>query len=107
MIKSAASAASTRGGCASSRLDHGWKFYVIWGGCASSWLITTCLANGLTYRKGPQSEFSNLLQIFCPLARPKMRFQGLGRTFCGDVFMEKLNFQAVIKSAARASSLTA
>ena len=27
------------GGCASSRLDHGLKFYVIQGGCASSRLI--------------------------------------------------------------------
>ena len=36
VIKSAASAASTQGGCASSRLDHGSKFYVIRGGCASS-----------------------------------------------------------------------
>ena len=38
--KSAGSAASTKGGCASSRLDHGLKFYVIWGGCASSRLIS-------------------------------------------------------------------
>ena len=29
VIQSAASAASARGGCASSRLDHGLKFYVI------------------------------------------------------------------------------
>ena len=28
------------GGCASSRLDHGLKFYVIQGGCASSRLIS-------------------------------------------------------------------
>ena len=35
VIQSAASAASARGGCASSRLDHGLKFYVIQGGCAS------------------------------------------------------------------------
>ena len=28
-----------RGGCASSRLDHGLKFYAIRGGCASSRLI--------------------------------------------------------------------
>ena len=28
------------GGCASSRLDHGSKFYVIRGGCASSRLIS-------------------------------------------------------------------
>ena len=40
VIQSAASAASTRGGCASSRLDHGSKFYVIRGGCASSRLIS-------------------------------------------------------------------
>ena len=37
--QSAASPASVRGGCASSRLDHGMKFYVIQGGCASSRLI--------------------------------------------------------------------
>ena len=36
VIQSAASAASAKGGCASSRLDHGLKFYVIQGGCASS-----------------------------------------------------------------------
>ena len=40
VIQSAASAASTQGGCASSRLDHGLKFYVIRGGCASSGLIS-------------------------------------------------------------------
>ena len=39
VIQSAASAASAKGGCASSQLDHGLKFYVIWGGCASSRLI--------------------------------------------------------------------
>ena len=39
VIQSAASAASVKGGCASSRLDHGLKFYVIRGGCASSRLI--------------------------------------------------------------------
>ena len=37
----AASAASPQGGCASSRLDHGLKFYLIRGGCASSGLIFT------------------------------------------------------------------
>ena len=40
VIKSAASAASAKGGCASSRLDHGLKFHVIPGGCASSRLIS-------------------------------------------------------------------
>ena len=40
MIKSAASAASAKGGCASSRLDHSLKFHVIQGGCASSRLIS-------------------------------------------------------------------
>ena len=40
VIQSAASAASTQGGCARSRLDRGLKFYVIWGGCASSRLIS-------------------------------------------------------------------
>ena len=40
VIKSAASVASAKGGCASSRLDHGFKFYVIQGGCASSQLIS-------------------------------------------------------------------
>ena len=40
VIKSAASEASAKGGCASSRLDHGLKFYVIPGGCASSRLIS-------------------------------------------------------------------
>ena len=39
VIQSAASAASAKGGCASSRLDRGLKFYVIQGGCASSRLI--------------------------------------------------------------------
>ena len=39
VIQSAASAASAQGGCASSRLDHGLKFYVVRGGCASSRLI--------------------------------------------------------------------
>ena len=40
VIKSTASAASAKGGCASSRLDHGLKFYVTRGGCASSRLIS-------------------------------------------------------------------
>ena len=40
VIQSAASTASAKGGCASSRLDHGLKFYVIRGGCASSRLIS-------------------------------------------------------------------
>ena len=40
VIQSAASAASAEGGCASSRLDHGLKFYVTRGGCASSRLIS-------------------------------------------------------------------
>ena len=40
VIKSAASAASTQGGCAGSRLDHGFKLYVIRGGCASGRLIS-------------------------------------------------------------------
>ena len=39
VIQSAASAASAQGGCASSRLDHGLKFYEIRGGCTSSRLI--------------------------------------------------------------------
>ena len=39
VIQSAASAASAKGGCASSRLDHSLKFYVIRGGCGSSRLI--------------------------------------------------------------------
>ena len=39
VIQSAASAASMQGGCTSSRLDHGLKFYVNRGGCASSRLI--------------------------------------------------------------------
>ena len=43
VIKSAASAASARGGCASSRLDHGLKFYGIQGGCASSRLVNNFL----------------------------------------------------------------
>ena len=43
VIQSTTSAASARGGCASSRLDHGLRFYVIWGGCASSRLIQTVL----------------------------------------------------------------
>ena len=43
VIQSAASAASTQGGCASSRLDHGLKFYVIPGGCAGSRLISEFL----------------------------------------------------------------
>ena len=40
VIQSAASAASENGGCARSRLDHGFEFYVIQGGCASSRLIS-------------------------------------------------------------------
>ena len=40
VIKSASSAASPAGGCASSRLDHGLKFYVIRRGCASSQIFT-------------------------------------------------------------------
>ena len=39
VIQSAASAASAKGSCASSRLDHGLKFYASRGGCASSRLI--------------------------------------------------------------------
>ena len=40
VIQSAASASSARARCASNRLDHGLKFYVIRGGCASSRLIS-------------------------------------------------------------------
>ena len=40
VFNSAASAASAKGGCASGRLDHGLKFHVIQGGCASSRLIS-------------------------------------------------------------------
>ena len=40
VIKSAASAASGKGGCTRSRLDHGLKFYGIQGGCARSRLIS-------------------------------------------------------------------
>ena len=40
VIKSAASVASAKGGCASSRLDHGLKFHEKRGGCASSRLIS-------------------------------------------------------------------
>ena len=39
MIQSTASAAAAKGGCASSRLDHGLKCYVIPEGCTSSRLI--------------------------------------------------------------------
>ena len=40
VIKSAASAASAKGGCASSRLDHGLKFYVTQGGALADDLLT-------------------------------------------------------------------
>ena len=40
VIQSAADAASAKGGCASSRLDQGLKFYVNRGGYASSRLIS-------------------------------------------------------------------
>ena len=56
VIQSAARWASTQGGCASSRLDHGLKFYVIRGGCAGSRLI---------------NEFSDCVQT-CPEARPSL-----------------------------------
>ena len=39
VIKSAASAASLQGGCISGRLDHGLKFYIIQGACASRRLL--------------------------------------------------------------------
>ena len=40
VIKSAASAASAKGGCASSQLDHGLKSYAVWGGSADSRLVS-------------------------------------------------------------------
>ena len=54
MIQSAARAASTQGGCSSSRLDHGLKFYIIHGGCASS------RPNGEFWDSGAVSVNSNL-----------------------------------------------
>ena len=62
MIQSAASAASAKGGCTSSRLDHGLKFYVIQGGCASSRLILMHLARGLSSKL-----------IIPPCVRPSVR----------------------------------
>ena len=50
VIKSAASAASAKGGCASSQLDDGLKFYVNQGGCASSRLIHEFLDSALSKR---------------------------------------------------------
>ena len=47
VIQSAASAASTKGGCASSRLDHGLKFYVIQG-LREAALAADLLANSRT-----------------------------------------------------------
>ena len=60
------------GGCASSRLEHGLKFYVIRGGCASSRLI---------------SEFSDcdqaMLAMFCVLQLSSYIWQGLGNDSLG------------------------
>ena len=60
VIKSAASAASAQGGCASSRLDHGLKFYVIQGGCASSRLINGFSDCVSSTRSGPLQEHFHL-----------------------------------------------
>ena len=75
MIKSAASAASAKGGCASSRLDYGFKFYVIQGGCTSSRLIHPHQRCGYSdspfariyffYTAGPRNELEEVDTV-CP-----------------------------------------
>ena len=83
VIQSAASAASTKGGCASSRLDHGLNFYVFQGGFASSRLISEFSDCGRTesmYRyqysdagnalKIWQGRFANLSKLAAQVAQP-------------------------------------
>ena len=60
VIQSAASAASAKGGCTSSRLDHGLKFYVVPGGCASSRLINGFLDYVPALKECPQRQKSML-----------------------------------------------
>ena len=55
------------GGCASSRLDHGLKFYVIQGGCASSRLISEfsdCARFGCSQRLEQHLEGPHLVLVF-------------------------------------------
>ena len=73
MIKSAASAASAKGDCASSRLDHGLKFYVNQGGCAGSRLISEFSDCGLLLRpflilRHCKTLFPAALRVFTLLA---------------------------------------
>ena len=80
VIKSAASAASARGGCASSRLDHGLKFYVIWGGCASSRLILMHLARGLSSKL-----------IIPPSVRPSVPLLGEAQNLCFCTILSEIS----------------
>ena len=64
MIKSAASLAFAKVGCASSRLDHGFKFYIVRRGCASGRLISEFSGGGASFvsHQAPRSE--NLMFSF-------------------------------------------
>ena len=101
MIQSAASAASARGGCASSRLDHGLKVELD------------------PYIKGPKRQF--FIYFFIIVLVIFWNYTGLGAAnksaasaaspdyvenpFGASYIGIKLNFQAVIKLAASAASL--
>ena len=69
VIQSAASAASARGGCASSRLDHGLKFHSIWGGCASA---SSRLFHEFSDcdKESPQKTFFRVFFKYCQLFFP-------------------------------------
>ena len=73
-----------RGGCASSRLDHGLKFYVMRGGCASSRLISGSPASIIPkndqkivkkYRKIASVKWRNAVNPYDGMGTKK----GLGR----------------------------
>ena len=103
VIKSAASAPSAKGGCASSRLDHGLKFYVIQGGCAGSRLIHGFFfaifgrASGQIIKKN---------WVLAPLGLVTLNAvrESVNKSAASVASPDYVKFQAVIKSAASAAS---
>ena len=85
-IKSAASAASPRGGWASSQLYHGLKFEIIMGVCTSNQLI---------------SEFSD-----CPYTESIFLYMYIffacSYNFCA--ILDHIKFQALVRQKAKLSS---
>ena len=129
MIRSATSAASARGGCASSHLDHGLKFYVIQGGCASSRLISefSDFVSGMSH--GPpgdtfwqsacwfplniaelhwEAKWHNQLQMSSRAIETAGPYcavpESSNKSAASAASLDYVNFQAVIKSAASAAS---